>query len=684
MYKPTDHSGYYTHYILTLSIASFDMADISSLRKHWAILIGLDYYENGEHLQGSVRDVLKLEEYLMASCDPLDIATLTATAPLEKRESWPTRGNVIRTLKRVLESASPGDFVYIHYSGHGTRKRCNDQLAHQLGNLALVLVENDPPGESYFEGKMLANCLNKMVRNGLLVTVVLDCCFSGSVLRTSNIRGIGIRSIDYDPAIEAATPPEHEDFFGSRDADYPLRDSTLQDQWLVNPDGYTILSACGPHEFAHELELSAGERRGALSYFLTEALFALKRRGVDITHESLYEHMRIRFHASWPRQTPMRYGNKSFSFFGVPTTASSTPFVHVYAKGNSLCLDAGEAHGVHAGDTYTLHAPEWLRDAVSQVDNTSVTARVDAVRCLTSDLADIEPATARQKISTGWRAKPLTSLSQRKISVRLPASVYDQIHQARAPEDQCYLHFCTSDDDGEACMFNVAFDGQGRYDILDGCGGAIANLPAIPANVQGADQQLMDTLQHLANFKYAEGIENRIPDVSFETLFTLVSSISGRELGNSSVFDIEHGGTWQLEIENKGETALYFTLFDFTPSWKIHNLLSASGHNGFWVLEPKSKEVLPLIMEVPEFLQSEGTGCCEDILKVFITSRAASFPSMVLPELPLYGSHHRGQPHEAGDGLLALIRGLTGSVRDHDAGHERWATRSFIIRTKLS
>ncbi|KAL7919052.1 caspase domain-containing protein [Trichoderma austrokoningii] len=667
-------------------------------KKHWALLVGLDYYRHEKCLEGCVRDVLTVKEYLEAGPDSIDITMLTATTPpeaslkaslkasglpLEDPCSWPTWSNLIEKLKRVMKFAQKGDFVYIHYSGHGSREKSSNKPACHSGNLALALFEDNQHGISYFKGETLASCLKKMVKQGLLVTVVLDCCFSGSVLRTGNVRGVGIRSIDYDPAIEAATAPEHKDYFSSRDVEYPLRDSTLRDQWLVNPDGYTILSACGPHETAYELELPSGERRGALSCFLMESLSALRKRGVDITHESLYEHLRIRFHASWPCQTPMRYGNKSFSFFDSSLTASSMPFINVYANGNSLCLDAGEAHGVYTGDTYTLHPPEWLGDVVSQVDSTSVTARVDAVRCLTSDLVDIKPATARKEMGTGWRAKLITSLSQRKISVRLPASIYDPAHQATTSEDQRYLRFCTSNDDREACMFNVAFDGQGSYVILDGLGETIANLPTIPANAQGANQLLMDTLQHLAKFKYAEGIENQIPDTAFETRFSLASSIGGRELGSSSVFDVEHGGTWQLEIENKGETALYFTLFNFTPSWKIHNLLSESGHNGFWVMEPKSKEILPLMMEVPEFLQSKGTGCCEDTIKVFITSRAASFPSMVLPELPLYAPYHRGQPHEAGDGLLSLTTGLIGSARDHDAGHEKWATRSFVIRTKM-
>ncbi|PNP44349.1 hypothetical protein TGAMA5MH_03955 [Trichoderma gamsii] len=673
----------------------------SASRQHWAILIGIDYYKHEKCLQGCVRDVLNVKDYLEAGPDPVNISMLTATTPsdpsshlpLEDPHSWPTMINFVNELQRVVQNAKPRDLVYIHYSGHGSRegssKTSGDQSAQQLGNLAFVLFENNKYGITYFKGEILASCLKKMVEDKeLLVTVVLDCCFSGSVLRAGDVRAAGIRSVEYNSAADAALP-QHEGCLHdvSRDTSYHLRDSTLwgdewrdkwRDKWLVNPEGYTILSACGPHEVAQELETRNGEKRGALSYFLLKTLSILRKQGVEITHESLYEHMRIVFHVCWPQQTPMRYGNKNFSFFNGPATASNSPFIQVYTKSNGLCLDAGEAHGVHTGDTYALYSPEWLVDATDQAHNVPVTAQVDVVRCLTSDLAKIMPETAATEIGTGWHARPLTSLSQRKISVRLPASFNGQARQTGATEDMRYLRLC-SEEDAVACMFHVVLD-QDRYKILNGLNEAVANLPAIPADEQGAER-LMDSLQHISKFKYAEGIENRTPDAQFEASFSCVSSVSGGEPRNSSVFDVEHGGTWQLEIRNNSNTALYLALFDFGPSWKIHNLLSDSGNGGFWVLEPNCPEPLPLVMEVPEFMQRNGQGCCEDVIKLFVTNKAATFPSMVLPELPLYGSYHRGQPYKAGDGLSALVAGLTGSARSDDARHEKWATRSFIIRT---
>lgn len=672
----------------------------SASRKHWAVLVGIDYYTREKCLHGCVRDVQKVKEYLDAGPDPKNISILTATTPpdpssglpLEDSHSWPTSRNLTAKLKRVIQSAKRGDFVYIHYSGHGSREPSSvtsketsgDQSTQQPGNLALVLFHNNKNGQSYFYGNFLAKYLRKMVDNGLLVTVVLDCCFSGSVLRDGDVRGASIRAVEYNPDVDVASLSEDENWLQivSRDTSYPFRDASLQqDQWLVNPDGYTILSACGPHEIAQELTLRSGEQRGALSYLLMETLSALKKRGIQVTHECLYEHLRIWFHACWPRQTPMRYGNRSFSFFNGPAIISDTPFVQVYAKDKRFYLDVGEAHGVHAGDTYALYPPGWLGDAVDQTRSVSLTAQVDIVHGLTSGLTNVTPETATGEIVTGWIARPLTSLSQHKISVRLPASLNSQAKQVGASEDQRYLHLC-SEEDNTACVFTVVLDDQNRYKILDVLSEAIVNLPAIPADAQGADQKLMDSLQHISKFKYAESIENRMPDVLFEASFSLVSSASGREqAGNTSVFDVEHGDTWQLKIKNNGDTALYFALFDFEPSWKVQNLLSDSGNGDFWVLEPGQTEPLPLVMEVPESMQINGRGCCEDIIKLFVTSNATSFPSMVLPELPLWGSYHRGQPYESGNGLSALVAGLTGSVRSHDAGHEKWTTRNFLIRT---
>ena len=58
------------------------------------------------------------------------------SGPDETPELWPTYGNVTSSLKEMSSRAKAGDFIYIHYSGHGTRIPNSS-----TGDLALVLLE---------------------------------------------------------------------------------------------------------------------------------------------------------------------------------------------------------------------------------------------------------------------------------------------------------------------------------------------------------------------------------------------------------------------------------------------------------------------------------------------------------------------------------------------------------------
>ncbi|KAK3385189.1 caspase domain-containing protein [Podospora didyma] len=666
-----------------------DEADIAPT--HWAILIGISFYVGGCCLQGSVRDVETVKQYLEAGRTPVDIAILTASAPSspssrrpnEEPALWPTHGNVIAKLKRVLEKAKRGDFVYIHYSGHGTRKS-DESSTHPAGNLVFVLFEDDEHGCSYLNGQTLASCLRKMVGQGLLVTVVLDCCHSGSVLRAGRVQGADIRSIDYNPAVDAASPQD-PDPFGSNNT---LRDAqTPPGQWLVNPDGYTILAACAPHEKAWELQIERGERRGALSYFLVEALGALRKSGVEISHQSLFQHLHARFHASWPQQNPMRYGNKSFSFFGKFVVAPSMGLTPVYrTDGGHLCLSAGEAHGVHKGDEYVVCPFNTPEDMASRTSETSVLVRVETVRCLTSDVVGVEAtAWAASQIETGWKAKPATQLSPRKTCVRLMAGASSQLQWTEAAKQQRFLHICTEDDDTEPCIFHVTLNEHNGYEILDGSFEKIASLPTIPRNMSGASDRVMDVLQHMATFKFFEGIENRMPNPSFESSFDLDPF---DRAGVSGVFDVRHGDLWGFRIENRGARPLYLAIFNFTPTWQITNLMSQAGGGDAVVVEPKgeegfSKDEIRLRMQVPELLQDQGLRRCKDIVKVFITSKPTSFPSMVLPELSLHDGSSNRATRGSDDHLLKFLSELTTRSRDRDHAQEEWVTRNFIICTAM-
>ena len=242
---------------------------------HWAVVIGVNYYPgcNSSNLKGCVRDAMSTKLYLEDTIKSgLDIVVLTAstpsvdgTPPPEKPEAWPTYHQVECQLKRIIEQSKSGDHVYIHYSGHGTRGKDKGRRY-----LALWLLHDDGCKSIRFRtSSNLAPDLQKMVKKGLRVTLVLDCCFSGRVARNTDYYGFDVRYLEYDPIPDFAAIDEEE--ATPLDTMNVLRDGSTETDWLINPAGYTILSACAPDQNAFEIEVNEN-RQGALTHFLLRAL----------------------------------------------------------------------------------------------------------------------------------------------------------------------------------------------------------------------------------------------------------------------------------------------------------------------------------------------------------------------------------------------------------------------------
>jgi hypothetical protein len=74
-----------------------------------------------------------------------------------------------------------------------------------------------------------------------------------------------------------------------------------------------------------------------------------------------------------------------------------------------------------------------------------------------------------------------------------------------------YLYISVENAEDQPCLFNVE---RNEYEILDASCHEITSLPKIPSDRKWALDSALDLLEHLATFKYIEGIENRIPTIS--------------------------------------------------------------------------------------------------------------------------------------------------------------------------
>ena len=142
-----------------------------------AFLVGINRYPDPRNnLNGCVNDVLLMaktlrEQYGFAG--PTDIKLLT--------DERATTANIRNGLEGLVASASPGDSFVFHYSGHGAQVRDvdGDELSDSLDE---ILCPYDLDWNHPFTDDDLAEICRDLPK-GTLLTVILDCCHSGTGLR---------------------------------------------------------------------------------------------------------------------------------------------------------------------------------------------------------------------------------------------------------------------------------------------------------------------------------------------------------------------------------------------------------------------------------------------------------------------------------------------------------------------
>jgi Caspase domain len=623
---------------------------------HYVILIGINDYPD-QPLRGCVRDVQDTKAHLESTLQGTVKIQILTTSQTDSSALWPTYDNVISAFKEVTSLAKAGDFAYIHYSGHGTREPPSSEFSSKsTGDLALVLLEGGGEnGVSYFWGHELEQLLKAMTDKGLIVTLVLDCCFSASVYRNDD--DACIRFLPYDAKIGSKHPPKPKGGLVSEGLTY--RDASTLPNWLINPSQCAIIAACGPHEIATELT-SKGQYHGTMSYFLLQTI---KSVGLTKRHRDIYNYVLAKLRGSgMRRQNPVLYGNKNQHFFGRTNEDITAAAVSVVvAKNGTIELQAGHAHGVCDGDQFILHPLGPAKDD-PQSQQLSVVSKVTHSRALTSDLELLDLPSIH--VRTGWMAEPDTRLSLQGFPIRLPSDIPHRDEWVTALKARSLV----VDTDKATSAFNVTLKTSGEYKILHETGDEIANLPSMPQD-QTSVSKVSDILEHLARFWLVKDLGNEASVDSFRESYEVYIQSDGKDYGPSDQLEVKHGTIAELVVKNWGEKALYVFAYDLGPSWQVENVIQ-----GTYVAIPPlndggraiSMKRVKLQMKVPNQMKAQGYRSCEDIVKVFVTSRPTSFDLLELPKLG--GPARPSKPNRTDQ---------VGEVP------ENWEAINFAIRTSL-
>ncbi|WP_404389228.1 caspase domain-containing protein [Humibacillus xanthopallidus] len=237
-----------------------------------ALLIGINEYAlPGANLRGCVNDVHSMASALtdVYGFSPSDITTLL--------DEEATKTAMMAAISDLVDAAAPGDVLYLHYSGHGSNvpDSNGDEVTDDRDEILCPhdLDWNDPLTDDW-----LRTTFDRL-DPGASLTVVMDCCHSGSNTREPPRPGAPEPEV-----ISRFLPNPHDERSGGSFTGAPRRRrrrgaSDVHDVDLVE----TLLTGCRDDQTSADAHID-GAFAGALTHYLVRAM----RDEPDATYRRLH------------------------------------------------------------------------------------------------------------------------------------------------------------------------------------------------------------------------------------------------------------------------------------------------------------------------------------------------------------------------------------------------------------
>jgi Caspase domain len=674
----------------------------------WAFLIGINEYRDEvvarNNLRGCVNDVEAMRIFLINQLGiPGDhIVVLT--------NQQATRANIIRTFQSFLidnQAIDYGDQILFHFSGHGSQMPDPTGLEPDGYNETLVAHDSRTPDVFDIPDKTLAALLDLLaVRKGKRITVILDCCHSGSGTRRVEVPGMPVARF---------TPPEER--FPPSDLDIDILSATSTRQaglrsWASDELPYILLASCRDREVSYEYmgrsEDGKGSWYGALSYF---TLHNLRQMVPGTTYKELHERVAARVNAIYRGQMPQCEGDREREVFG-GAHVQRDPFIDVQrVQGNTVILAAGLVHGIHPGTEIALYPPE-VRTHANLPDEPVATVNVISVSATTAQAHPVSvsvpiiPLHARGLITKQVYAGLRHTLSLRAAEGEENQQVIERLYEAiqKATPNKRPSPYLEMVDDSlrSADLYVVASGGKlGIY-------GADGELLIVPEEIQKQGQRdiihVLHALECIVRYRRIVDLCNEDPGSQLAGLVNLglrryidnfgkpyaaelpsTAIDSGGGLTINVDPEREEQNLYVVDVINKTSLWIYPHVFMLNPDYSIQRLYPQFGQqealrsNRTLSIGLGSKDK-PLNFYLPE--QWHGS---RDVIKIIATSEPCDLewleqnPIKVLPV-------SRSTVPSTSNALEKLLETIlyeagTRSMRLARTPQEDWATAELSIAT---
>lgn len=535
----------------------------------YALLVGINQYASPNlcTLGGCIDDVDAMEQLLRDRFDvpQTNIKKLTDSAATHQAIKSAFRSSLIEPARAWAvagRQGMPPTFLF-HFSGHGSQ--AVDLTGIELDRLDETIVPYDSrtPGIYDIKDWELAQLLDELTAVSDNVTVILDCCHSGTGVRDIAPSILPARRCEPDYRPQPTQRPE---------TTAQTRGAVTASGWMP-VDRYVLLAACRDKELANEIVAKEGDQRrqhGALTYFLIRELAQMNPDRL-LTYRELHEQVRDQVNMLFPAQMPQCEGDRERDVFGGVRPAH-TPMLTVVGKSEGLIwIDGGIAHGLTEGSELHVYPPDTRMMVAAPPLAVLAVQRVGAVRsgCVVLDGEKEIPLHARVAL---YRLDPGTPPQQ--VLLDIPAGPICDALRTRFDEPNVKNHVQEVSAEKPA-DFRIQLTGD-QLQLQDGTG-----RPLVAAYSPEKTDELIADLMHLVRYFRALDLRNRASDAALANAVKL--AIKRRTVDPatqepiSTEFELSSGGELVidvsqeivLEITNRYHKPLYIGLFEFGYEWDI-------------------------------------------------------------------------------------------------------------------
>lgn len=338
-------------------------------RENYALLIGASEYPALDErwwLKGPANDVQLVAQYLITEAPvPFRAENVTVLADGVPGATVPTLAAIRGAFAELTAEVQPGDFVYLHFSGHGTQAPALDPETELDGLDELFLPVDIGPWsnrigavENALVDDEIGALLDGLRAKGASVWAVFDSCYSGTATRAVETVGDEVRLRQLPPD---ALGIDVEAVGASRSADPQAAEAPFDRS--TGEGGFVAFFAAQTNEVTPEMNLPKGKPGRKPQGVFTWTLMQTLAEYPNATYGQIGQEVLRRYAVkNLAKATPLFEGDLDQVVFGGEGGAR-VPQWRADVSDAGFTIPAGTLHGLSEGAVLAVMASAADADA---------------------------------------------------------------------------------------------------------------------------------------------------------------------------------------------------------------------------------------------------------------------------------------------------------------------------------